>query len=93
MLGPLDLDLESIDEVLIPATDQQYAYILDEDGEVKRVLLMMYASNTYTWVRYEFDAAAYIGQTIQIKFGTYNDGIGGTTAMYIDDVALETCND
>ncbi len=89
-LGPLDFD--SIDTVMIPQTDQQYAYILDEDGDVERVLLKMYASNANAWLHYSFNVSAYLGDTIQILFGTYNDGIGGSSAIYIDDVILETCD-
>jgi len=31
------------------------------------------------------------GQTVKLCFGVYNNGCGGVTAMYVDDVSLETC--
>ena len=31
------------------------------------------------------------GETIAVHFETYNNGWGGTTAMYIDDVSLMAC--
>jgi hypothetical protein len=95
--GPLDmesLDIPAAPEIpAIPIIDQQYAYILDEDGNVNRILFKMYASNTNAWVQYTFDLRAYIGDNLTLKFGTYNDGIGGNTAMWIDDVILDTCDD
>jgi hypothetical protein len=34
----------------------------------------------------------YIGQTIKLDFGTYNDGWDGVSAMYVDDVTLTICH-
>jgi len=31
------------------------------------------------------------GKTIKIQFGTYNDGLGGVSSMYVDDVSLQMC--
>jgi hypothetical protein len=32
-----------------------------------------------------------MGQQIELLFGTYNDGKGGPSAMWIDDVVVGTC--
>jgi hypothetical protein len=34
---------------------------------------------------------AYAGRTIKLHFGAYNNGWGGATGMYLDDVSLELC--
>jgi len=47
------------------------------------------------WTEYEqawhsgsFDLRAYAGQRIKVHFGVKNDGLGITTAVYLDDVEL-----
>ncbi len=37
------------------------------------------------------DLTAYAGQTVELKYGTFNDGEGGVTAMYVDDVTVTIC--
>ncbi len=43
------------------------------------------------WNRYAFDLTAWRGQTVQVYFNVYNDGLGGRAAMFLDDVSLQTC--
>jgi hypothetical protein len=43
------------------------------------------------WNRYAFDLTAWRGQTVQVYFNVYNDGVGGRAAMFLDDVSLQTC--
>jgi bacillopeptidase F (M6 metalloprotease family) len=38
-----------------------------------------------------YDLTVYAGSTIKLQFGTYNDGFGGVTAMYVDDVSMQIC--
>ena len=38
-----------------------------------------------------FDLSQWRGQTVQVYFNVYNDGLGGTAAMFLDDVSLATC--
>ncbi len=39
----------------------------------------------------EHDLTDYAGQRIKLHFGVYNDGQGGLTAMYLDDVSVQVC--
>ncbi len=48
-------------------------------------------SNANAWQTLEFDLSQYMGMTIGIYFNVFNDGAGGVSAMYIDDVTLELC--
>ena len=38
-----------------------------------------------------FDLSAWRGRTLQIYMSVYNDGRGGTAAMFLDDVSLLVC--
>lgn len=44
------------------------------------------------WNRYAFDLTAWRGQTVQVYFNVYNDGLGGRAAMFLDDVSLQSCS-
>ena len=70
--------------------DQQHVLILDAYGNTLETLLYM-RSNAQTWQPYTYDLTAYKGQTIQVYFGTFNNGYGGVTGMYTDDTALYVC--
>jgi hypothetical protein len=39
------------------------------------------------WSEVVRDLSAYTGQRVTLRFGTYNDGRGGVSALYIDDVS------
>lgn len=74
-----------------PYIDQQMALILNEDTSHDKTLMSI-LSNSQTWTASEsHNLMNYKGKTIWIAFTTYNDGIGGKTAMYVDDVVLEIC--
>lgn len=49
-------------------------------------------SNDSAWVRLQFNLAAFAGQTVYLRFAVNNDGMGGRTVMYVDDVRLTTCS-
>jgi photosystem II stability/assembly factor-like uncharacterized protein len=72
------------------ANDAQYALILDQNGNTLETLLWT-RRNSQTWESYTFDLSGYIGQTIRILFGVYNNGSGGITGIYLDDVSLDAC--
>ena len=71
------------------AADRQYASLRDEAGIWHALLWTI--SNARTWLRYEADLSAYRGQTVRVHFETYNDGVDGITAMYLDDVSIHVC--
>jgi len=73
------------------AGDFQYILILDQYGNLIESLHVG-LSNSQTWTHLSFDLKDYIGwYPIKIHFGTYNDWLGGVSAMYVDDVTLEVC--
>jgi hypothetical protein len=70
--------------------DAQWMLILDTLGnELARPVSMR--SNAQAWSEYTVDLLPYAGRTIQIYFGTFNNGWDGITAMFVDDVTLELC--
>jgi photosystem II stability/assembly factor-like uncharacterized protein len=72
------------------AGDAQYVLIMDDGGNILKKLLWV-RENTQTWQSYTFDVSQYRGQAIWLHFGVYNDGAGGITGMYMDDVSLAAC--
>ncbi len=53
--------------------------------------LLWQRSNDRYWRRFEFNLLRFAGQTIQLQWGTYNNGYSGVTSMYVDDVSLLAC--
>jgi len=80
---------ENIHDVAL-ASDLQYVLILDEN-DVWIDTLVWQRSNSRQWEYYQFDLTDYAGDTIKIQFGVYNDGWGGLTSMYVDDMVLDVC--
>ena len=71
--------------------DFQYILVLDKHGNLVETLDNK-LSNSQTWTHKSFDLSDYIGWgEIMIQFGTFNNGYGGVSAMYVDDVTLEVC--
>ena len=71
--------------------DFQYILILDQYGNLVETLDNT-LSNSQTWTHKSFDLSNYIGWgTIMVQFGSFNNGYGGVTSMYVDDVTLEVC--
>jgi hypothetical protein len=44
------------------------------------------------WNQMSFDLSRWRGRMVQIYFNVYNDGLGGTAGMFLDDVALVACS-
>jgi hypothetical protein len=72
------------------ASDVQYVLVLDQFDNWIDTLLWQ-RSDAQVWKLHTFDLSQYSGQSIKIQFGTFNDGLGGVTAMYVDDVSLQMC--
>jgi hypothetical protein len=69
------------------AGDRQYVLLLDEQGDVIEQLLWT-RRNIGEWQPLSFDLTKYAGKTVRLHLGVYNDGEGGVTSMFVDDVAL-----
>ncbi len=72
------------------AGDVQYLLILDYWGNWIDTLLWQRVNDGY-WTYASFNLQKYAGSTIKLQWGTYNDGWGGFTSMFVDDVSLITC--
>lgn len=68
--------------------DRQYAFIRHSGGNS---YIFWVGSNTQEWIYHSHDLTGFAGQNITIQFGVYNDGSGGLTVMYVDDVSVEIC--
>jgi hypothetical protein len=73
------------------SSDVQYVLVLNQYGYIVESLVWQ-LSNDKSWDYREFDLLKYKGQTIRLQFGTYNNGYGGISAMYMDDVTLDVCD-
>jgi hypothetical protein len=70
--------------------DKQYVIILDQWQNWIDTLMMTIADDA-DWTYIEFNLDDYAGQTIYLQWGTHNNGYGGISAMYVDDVTLQRC--
>ena len=73
-----------------PSYDIQYLLLLDKDENWIDTLLWE-RRNDQSWLHFTTDLSAYAGQTVILQFGAYNQGTGGATAMYVDNVSLTVC--
>jgi hypothetical protein len=72
------------------AGDVQYLLILNQYNQIVE-RIMWERTNTQVWTNRIVDLSKYAGWIIKTHFGTYNDGLGGITTNYVDDVYLEIC--
>lgn len=70
--------------------DVQYILILDKNGNWIDTLLWT-RSNTQAWSYVEYDLSHYAGDIVRVQFGSYNDGYGAVSALYVDDASLVSC--
>jgi len=70
--------------------DVQYLLVMDTSYNIIDVLLWQ-LSDSQNWTNMKFDLSNYRGWTVLLQWGTYNDGGGGISAMYVDDVTLQNC--
>jgi hypothetical protein len=87
-LPPMPTSLDFEESTL--AGDVQYAVILDSYDNVLETLVWR-LSDSAAWTYYEFNLLKYAGRSIKIHIGTYNDGLNGISATYVDDVSLTLC--
>jgi hypothetical protein len=72
------------------AGDSQYMFIQDANGN-HLATVFWNLTNNRQWRRLEINLGAYAGRRIRLYFGAYNDGAGGVTALYVDDVSVQHC--
>ncbi|MEM7118035.1 MAG: cohesin domain-containing protein [Chloroflexota bacterium] len=84
---PLRIPISSTERSL--NDDAQYVLIYDAWGNQHTLL---YQRHNHGWQQHSFNLGSFAGQQIRIYFGVYNNGFGGVTGMYVDDVELTSCN-
>jgi hypothetical protein len=72
------------------AGDVQYLLVLDTWGNILRTLLWQ-RRNDGTFGSHWNILDDFIGQTIKLQWGTYNDGYNGVSSMWVDDVSVQAC--
>lgn len=72
-------------------TDYMEVVLLDATGTA--ILNKPWSSHndSRVWNQLTFDLTSWRGQTVQLYFNVYNDGLGGRAAMFLDDVSLASC--
>lgn len=60
-------------------------------SELRRIATFRENSPAWRLVEYDLSLTGVKGQTVRLVFGVHNDGAGGTTAMWVDDVSLAAC--
>lgn len=90
-LSSESIGIESSDEIL--AGDANYVLLKDTNHNQIGEPLVYEKNDSDAWVKYTFLLEGFDGQRLQLLFGTYNDGDGGVTGMFVDDVSLVHCVD
>ena len=67
--------------------------LLAPDGVTVLETLWRSSDDSRLWDRLQFDLTPWRGETVQLYMMVYNDGAGGTTGMFLDDVSVTTCAD
>ncbi|MFC2025889.1 hypothetical protein ACFLUC_01710, partial [Chloroflexota bacterium] len=91
-LPVIPMEGESWEAILSPDTDTAYAYVMNTSNQVLKRLLWWPNSNKRSWTHMSFDLSEYIGQTVRLYFGTFNDGDIYASTMWVDDVYLNACS-
>jgi hypothetical protein len=70
--------------------DLQYVGLYDEEGAWH--FLWSGRLDSAEWVRHEIDLTSFAGQVVNLRFSVKNDGDADSSALYVDDVHLEACD-
>lgn len=71
-------------------TDYMEVVLLDSAGAILNKPWRSH-NDSRVWNQLTFDLTPWRGQTVQVYFNVYNDGLGGRAAMFLDDVSLTSC--
>ena len=86
----LRLQVKAVSQPLDPV-DGQEILIMDASGTNTLRTVWSTTSNAGVWQPVNVDVSEFIGQTIMVYINVFNNGAGGRTAMFVDDVYLEVC--
>ncbi|MDE0632212.1 MAG: hypothetical protein OXH73_11985 [Caldilineaceae bacterium] len=74
-----------------PGSDMQLLNIYEATTGVRLAQPWARLSNEQSWQFELIDLTHFRGRTLRIEFGVHNDGSGGRTALYLDEVSLLAC--
>ncbi len=74
-----------------PGSDMQLLNIYEATTGVRLAQPWARLSNEQSWQFKLIDLTHFRGRTLRIEFGVHNDGSGGRTALYLDEVSLLAC--
>jgi hypothetical protein len=73
------------------AGDGQFVAVTDQIGNIKGLLVWV-LQNDQAWVSFgPLSLLPWAGQTVKLEIGSYNDGFGGVTSAFVDDVNVSVC--
>src|SRR5690606_34904846 len=75
-----------------PGNDLQTLDIVDPSTDERITRLWAQVSTGDNWRFLQFDLTALRGRTVRVQFAVNNDGSGGRTALYLDNVSLLACD-
>jgi len=73
------------------ANDMMYVLILNPSNGTILQTLRTWSARNVNWTVRSWDLMAFRGMNIRIQFGAFNDGWGGVTAMFVDDLTVDVC--
>ena len=74
-----------------PGSDMQMLNIYEATTGVRLAQPWARLSNEQSWQFELIDLTHFRGRTLRVEFGVHNDGGGGRTALYLDEVSLLAC--
>jgi len=81
-------------EKLPTAADYLYIAVIDASTNVISTTLLQTLGNGQVWTSSgTLSFLAFAGKTVKLEFGTVNDGIGGVTSTFFDDVVINVCDE
>ena len=76
----------------VDAGDRQEILILDPVSGTTLRQVWSYIGTNAVWMPLQFDLSEFLGRNIVVYINVFNNGTGGITAMFVDNVTLEVCN-
>ncbi len=76
----------------IQAADYFYAIAILPDGAIDYLFAETVNAPSWRTKSITLNVGRYAGKSIRFQFGTYNNGIGGISRTFVDDVSLTFCS-
>lgn len=78
--------------VPLAGIDINYGGLFDSNDNLLTTNYLFWTrQNSTNWENKAYQLVNFDGRRVRLKIGTYNDGSGGVTNMFTDDVSLEVC--